>query len=189
MRLCGVGWGEALVGSGFRTRCRNRSFAVGGRGEMGIGLVSGSGFASGVVGRSRAAYRRGEGGTCGVCSSAFVPLVPCSSVFASAVFCFLISFCGHGAYTQVKRRMWAVLLHCMRRRALHKRRAERAPYANTVQPGGAMQILYANTVQANTVQPGGVRLCWRRGQARPAHLVLRSSHRRSAGRTGRSLHR
>ena len=28
-----------------------------------------------------------------------------------------------------------------------------------------------------------------RGQVRPAHLVLRSSQRRLAGRTGRSLHR
>ena len=40
---------------------------------------------------------RGEG-TSGSFSSAFVPLV-----FASAASCSLVSFCGHGAYTQVKR--------------------------------------------------------------------------------------
>ena len=44
------------------------------------------------------------GRTCGVCFSAFVPLVSCSSVFASAVFCCsLISFCDHGAYTHRSR--------------------------------------------------------------------------------------
>ena len=66
--------------------------------------MSGSGSAFGAVGRGRADFRGGEGEegvgrTCGVCFSAFVPLVSCSSVFASAVFCSLVSFCDHGAYT------------------------------------------------------------------------------------------
>ena len=56
----------------------------------------------------------GAGRTSGFCSLDFVPLVSCSSVFASAVFCSLVSICGHGAYTQVRRRVWAVPLHCMR---------------------------------------------------------------------------
>ena len=37
----------------------------------------------------------------------------CSSVFTSLVFCSKVSN-YHGAHTQVKRRMWAVLLHYMR---------------------------------------------------------------------------
>ena len=37
----------------------------------------------------------------------------CSSVFTSLVFCSKVSN-YHGAQTQVKRRMWAVLLHYMR---------------------------------------------------------------------------
>ena len=83
--------------------------------------MSGSGSAFGVVGRGRADFRRGDGGegvgrTCGVCFSAFVPLVSCSSVFASAVFCSLVSFCGHTVHTrigaQTKPHMWSVLL-CM----------------------------------------------------------------------------
>jgi len=53
--------------------------------------------------------------TCGLCSSAFVSLVFCSTVFTCVVFCSEVSNC-HGAHThvQVRRRMWAVLLHCMR---------------------------------------------------------------------------
>ena len=56
--------------------------------------------------RTRRADYRSEGGgwrgrTSG--SSAFVPLVSCSSVLASAVFCSLGSFCGHRAYTHRRR--------------------------------------------------------------------------------------
>ena len=51
--------------------------------------------------------------TCGRCSSAFVSLVLCSTVFTWVVFCSELSNC-QGAHTQVRRRMWAVLLHCMR---------------------------------------------------------------------------
>ena len=75
--------------------------------------MSGLGSAFGAVGRGRADVRGGEGEegvgrTCGVCFSAFVPLVSCSSVVASAVFCSSVSasavcslgsFCGQGAYT------------------------------------------------------------------------------------------
>ena len=115
----GLGRGSvcgALIGFGFGPDV-NIGAAVG-VGRVGVGAVSRSGSVFGVVGRGRADYigevrGAGVGRTCGVCFSAFVPLVSCSSVFASAVFCSLISVCGHGAYTQVKRRVWAVLLHCM----------------------------------------------------------------------------
>ena len=81
--------------------------------------MSGSGSAFGVVGRGRADFRRGDGGegvgrTCSVCFSAFVPLVSCSLVFASAVFCSLISFCDHGAYTHRSRVGSTSALHASR---------------------------------------------------------------------------
>jgi len=47
--------------------------------------------------------------TWGFCSSAFVSLVFCSVATCVVVFCSEVSNC-HG----VRRRMWAVLLHCMR---------------------------------------------------------------------------
>ena len=79
----------------------------------------------------------GEGGagrTSGFCSLDFVPLVSCSSVFASAVFCSLVSICGHGAYTQVRRRVWAVVvsLHCMRISPAHAQRSQWVCTARTV---------------------------------------------------------
>ena len=48
---------------------------------------------------------RGEGaGRTSLCfSSAFVPLVSCSSDSASAVFCSLVFSCDHGAYTRRRR--------------------------------------------------------------------------------------
>ena len=59
--------------------------------------------------------REGAGRTRRCFSSAFVPLVSWSSVFASAVFCSLGSFCGHGAYTHQRRSNGQyILLHCMR---------------------------------------------------------------------------
>ena len=59
--------------------------------------------------------REGAGRTRRCFSSAFVPLVSWSSVFASAVFCSLGSFCGHGAYAHQRRSNGQyILLHCMR---------------------------------------------------------------------------
>ena len=48
-------------------------------------------------------------------SSAFVSLVLCSTAFTCVVSCSEVSNC-HSAHVQVSRRMWAVLLHCMRMR-------------------------------------------------------------------------
>ena len=35
-------------------------------------------------------------------------------VWVATIICSLVSICGHGAYTQVKRRVWAVPLYCVR---------------------------------------------------------------------------
>eukprot|EP00964_Phaeocystis_antarctica_P083644 scaffold52630_cov55-Phaeocystis_antarctica.AAC.2 len=46
---------------------------------------------------------KGAGQTSPCFSSAFVPLVSCSSDSASAVFCSLVFSCDHGAYTRRRR--------------------------------------------------------------------------------------
>ena len=56
--------------------------------------------------------------TCGLCCSAFVSLVFCSTTFTWVVFCSELSNC-HGAHTQVRRRSTSALHAHACARALH----------------------------------------------------------------------
>ena len=106
-----TGWGGArCVGSGrarVQVTTRSRKSGVLGSNTQGGQEVE-------LVSRWLLWGARFGGLTWGCCSSAFVSLVFCSTAFTCVDFCSEVSNC-HGAHIQeVRRRMWAVLLHCTR---------------------------------------------------------------------------